>query len=58
MRFGPDDIEYIILDSEDEIVDMVAEVRRIKERSYSNQPDIITKLTTKIITAKRIREDM
>ena len=55
LEFVPEDIEYLILDNEDEIVDMVEKVRQIKGRY--DEP-VVTKLTTKIITAKRILEDM
>lgn len=55
LEFVPEDIEYVILDNEDEIVDMVEMVRQIKGR-YDES--VVTKLTTKIITAKRILEDM
>lgn len=54
LHFGPDDIRYIVVASDDEILPTVAEILRIKER-FSRETR--TLLTTRVISAEQIRED-
>ncbi len=54
LHFGPDDIKYLILKSEDEILPMVRAVERIKSKFNL---DIVKLLTTRILTLDQIRED-
>lgn len=55
LKFTPDDIRYIIVESEDEIIGMVDDILSIKGDNYKyNQ---LKKLTTRIISAEQIRED-
>ncbi len=55
LSFTPGDIQYIILKEEDEIVPFIPILADIKEKFG---PDEVSKVTTKIITEDRIREDM
>lgn len=54
LRFSPEDIKYIIIRQESEILPMIEEIKKIKIM----QPEqIIAKLTTRIITCKNIEKD-
>ena len=53
--FTPNDINYIIVDKEDEILDIMHEVRQIKKPHYSIKD--VNLLTTRIISMNRILED-
>jgi hypothetical protein len=55
LKFTPDDIRYIIVATEGEILDMVDDILRIKGDKYSHNQ--LRKLTTRIISAEQIRED-
>jgi hypothetical protein len=54
LKFKPDDIHYIIVSKENEILEMVEKLKDIK-RFF--EPNVITLLTTKILSAERIWED-
>jgi hypothetical protein len=54
LHFGPADIRYIVVATEDEILPTVAEILRIKER-FSRE--VKTLLTTRVISAEQIRKD-
>lgn len=54
LEFTPDDIKYIIVKKEAEILPMIRSIERIKGRF---EPDTIKLLTTRIITVDQIRED-
>jgi len=55
LYFTPDDVQYIVVEKESEILPMYEEIKRIKSPKFS--PDEIKKLQTKIICAERIKED-
>jgi hypothetical protein len=54
LGFEPEDIRYIVVACDDEILSTVSEIRRIKER-YSD--DEKTLLTTRVISAQQIVSD-
>ena len=55
LEFTPDDIRYIIVDKEDEILDMVDKILKLKGPHYTDNQ--VRKLTTRIISADQINED-
>lgn len=55
LEYEPDDVRYIIVDREDEILQTVDDILQIKGSKYSD--DQLKLLTTRIISAERIRED-
>lgn len=55
LKFNPNDIKYIIVKSDDEVVDMVDMIMTIYKNKYP-QDDLI-KLTTKILSMDRVIED-
>lgn len=55
LRFSPEDIRYIIVGSDEEILPMVDAVLHIKGRNYTY--DDLRLLTTRIISATQIKED-
>lgn len=55
LSFNPDDIQYIIVEKESEILPMFEEIKKIKSPKFTS--DQIKKLQTKIICAERIKED-
>lgn len=57
LHFVPDDIKYIIVKEENEILEMAREIKEIKRDIYNYKEDEVTILTTKIITSKQIEED-
>ena len=54
LSFEPSDIKYIIVTKEEEILSMVKALHEIKSKYNS---EIITKLTTRIITSEQIEND-
>jgi hypothetical protein len=54
LSFEPDDINYIVVATDAEMLAMVRAVRSIKGKYDA---DIVDLLTSKIISAERIRED-
>jgi hypothetical protein len=54
LSFEPDDIKYIIIEKENEILNMVSRLWEIKEK-YS--PDVKNILQTRIVSMEHIRED-
>lgn len=54
LTFTPNDIKYIVIKEENEITSMINSLREIKSHYSQNMIDI---LTSKIITAKQIKED-
>lgn len=54
LSFNPDDIKYIIVEKENEILSMIKALRRIKEK-YNK--DTVDKLLTRIISAEQIKSD-
>lgn len=54
LRFEPDDIRYIIVAKESEILEMGNEVRKMKDKY---KPQIQDKLITRIISYQQIKED-
>ena len=56
VSFNPDMINYIIVDKEDEVLDIKYKIEKIKGSSFSF--DSVQKLTTRILSMERIREDM
>lgn len=54
LHFEPDDIKYIIVENEDQILSIISAVERIKGQF---DPEIIKKLTSRIITRQQIIED-
>lgn len=54
VSFTPNDIRYLIVKSEDDIVPLIHEVQRIKVK-YS--PDEVLRLTSRVNTAEQIRTD-
>jgi hypothetical protein len=54
LSFEPDDIRYIIIKNDDEILSMVDELQRIKKK-YSYEA--VQKLLTRIITTEQIKRD-
>jgi len=55
LHFSPDDVEYIIVKYEDEVLPMVRHLKNIKGGKYTE--DQVSILTTSIISANRIFED-
>lgn len=55
LEFSPNDIKYIIVKEESEILELYEEIKRIKSPKYT--ADEIKKLQTRIISAQQIRED-
>lgn len=55
LKFTPDDINYIILNNDGEIKDMIIALRRIKSPKYDNET--IDKLISRILTAEQIKSD-
>lgn len=54
LKFSPNDIKYIIVKKDSEILDMCEDIKRIKHKFTSDE---ISKLQTRIISAEQIRED-
>jgi hypothetical protein len=54
LSFEPDDIKYLIVREESEIVDMISNIRKIKDKYSSNTIDL---LTSRIISAEQILSD-
>lgn len=55
LDFTPDDVKYIVVQNDDEIIRLINKLREIKSVNYSkNQIDL---LISKIITTKKIKED-
>ena len=54
LDFKPDDIKYLIVKDESEILPLISKIENIKEH-YG--PDSVKLLTSRIITIKQIRED-
>lgn len=54
IQFTPDDIRYLIVSTEEEVLTLAKAVESLKPNSCQDQ---IIILTTRIITAERIRED-
>jgi hypothetical protein len=55
LEFTPNDIQYIIVNRESEILQMIRDIERIKGNRYT--ADDVKILTTKIISYERISED-
>lgn len=55
VSFEPNDIKYIIVESENEILDMFHKIQNIKGNKYSL--DDVMKLQTRIISMEHIRDD-
>ncbi len=55
LKFEPDDIRYIIVNSDDEILPMVKSIKDIKEK-YDE--DTKNKLVTRIISTEGILQDI
>lgn len=55
LKFNPNDIKYIIVKSDDEVIDMVDKIMTIYKDKYT-QDDLI-KLTTRILSMDRVLED-
>lgn len=55
LEFTPNDINYIIVEKEDEVLDIMRVIRGIKDRHYSY--DDVELLATRIISMERIAED-
>jgi len=55
LTFTPDDIQFIIVKNDTEILDMVEILRKYKEKFGENS---VTRLTTKIISSERIYQDL
>lgn len=55
LEFSPEDIKYIIVEEETDIIRIFQDLRRIKGEKYSYND--VTKLTTRIMTHNQILED-
>jgi len=55
ISFEPNDIKYIVVESEHEILDMYHKINQIKSPKYSS--DDVMKLQTRIISMEHIRDD-
>ncbi len=55
ISFEPNDIKYIVVESEREILDMYHKINQIKSPKYSS--DDVMKLQTRIISMEHIRDD-
>lgn len=55
LSFAPDDIRYIIVQSEQEILEMAEKIRNIKQPKFSSEE--VDLLATRIISMERVRED-
>jgi len=54
LRFTPNDIKYIIVERENEILDMISRIAQIKQRYPANDVKL---LTSRVISSSQIRED-
>ena len=55
LKFGPEDIRYIIVDGEDDIPLFIDTIRRAKGTNYSHSE--VERLTTRILTKSQIEND-
>jgi len=55
LSFEPEDIRYIIVERDEEILPMVKRIEEIKGPKYSY--DVLKKLTTRVISSEQIKED-
>jgi Putative abortive phage resistance protein AbiGi, antitoxin len=55
IRFDPNDIKYLIVRREDEIVPLIKEVERIKGKKYSY--DDVRLLSSRVISSEQIKSD-
>ena len=55
LDFNPDDIKYIIIDSDAEISEFVFELKASKGKTYTH--DQVERLMTRIITTSQIKTD-
>lgn len=56
LSFDADDVRYIVIKKDSEINDLVVYLRQIKNRRYS--PEVVDRLTTRILTRAQIMEDI
>ena len=54
LSFGPNDIKYVIVKKESERLSIIDAIEMIK-RKYT--PNVVRKLTSRILTSKQIEED-
>lgn len=54
LRYKPNDIKYLIVEREDEILEMISRIEQIKERFAT---DVVQLLKSRIISSAQIRED-
>ena len=55
LSFDPDDIRYVIVENEDEILDMIEHLNGVKEKRYHR--DTIKILSSRILTKEQIFND-
>jgi hypothetical protein len=62
LNFEPNDIKYLIVESDNDINDLISHLRNEKLNSTSLNshftPDIIDRLSSRILTAEQIHSDM
>ena len=55
LHFQPEDIKYLIVDNEDDIVDLINHLRKVKNRFSQHDID---RLLSRILTAEQIHNDV
>ncbi|MBK8244220.1 MAG: hypothetical protein IPK88_12405 [Saprospiraceae bacterium] len=55
LEFTPDDIKYIFINNDEEILEFINLLKTTKSKKYSKQE--VEKLSTRIITIKQLKED-
>lgn len=56
LKFGPDDIRYIIVKDDEDIEEFIEHLQSVKGPNFERR--IVEKLTTRIFTSKQIKEDV
>lgn len=56
LKFGPDDIRYIIVKDDNDIEEFIEHLHSVKGSNFERR--IVEKLTTRILTSKQINEDI
>lgn len=54
--FEPDDIKYLVVETDADILPLVQHLRTVKSKTYPTE--MVNRLTTRILTAEQIRDDV
>jgi hypothetical protein len=55
LNFKPDDIQYLIVENDNDINDLIYHLRQVKNRFY---PDTVDRLSSRILTYEQIEKDV